>query len=438
MAKIKLPALVLTACMVLLGCQQAPAPGTTTLPTTAPSVSTVNTTATTAPTTVPTTAPTVPPAPPKPQTVTGAYFTALDIRFSDFFVTTIAVTYTDTDLTATYTMDGNTYQNTYDYQGRLLRQRVDGDKYWTEEIRTYQDTIELPLSVTFTRKGYSSQILRTFDERGNTLTEAYTNSENDWNTTTYTYDDENRLLTESYVSAGGSDTLTEYTYAPHGDILTRHKYSKGLLTNKAEFTYNEQNHLTAEDTYFYNENGHVTSYSHSKFTLDDAGRILADYQTNSGGSWVRNEYTYDAAGNTLTQNYSDSGGYTSAATHTYDAAGNLITTVERNGADTYRYEYEYDAAGNLCNRTVTDPDGIISEIVTWLYDPSGKLLEETTAYADGSIETKHYTYDPQGNLLTYTAPSAQCTYTYGYTELSPEQAPLLDELMQTVFSEYLP
>ncbi len=419
MGKKKYLPLLLVICMVLMGCQQASTPTTASL-----SVST----------TVPT----------QPQSVTGAYFTGLSINFSDFFVTDVSVTYDENSLTMTYTVDAQTIRNTYDYQGRLQFQRIDGeDGFWSEETFTYTYHSDEPLSESYNREGYSREIQRTFDKFGNVLTCEYYDSTRSWNSYTYTYDDQGRQLSEKYVSSGGSDTLLEYTYADHGGIASERKYSGGKLSRQVLRTFNANGHLIAEDLTTWNAETGNPFFHNNTFTLDENGRILIEHQSTSNGDWYHSEYTYDAAGNILSQNYSDSYGQVSESTHTYTAAGLISSSTEHCDGQEYTWTYKYNSAGQQTLSACINPEGL-EETTRRTYDAAGNLLEQVITAYDGSTQKEVRTYDDHGNLLTYTAysdgetVSSLCTYTYGYTELSPSHAQQLKNLMSTLFVEFMP
>ena len=405
--------IVLAFCLLLCGCQTPSAP--------------------TSATTVPV----------LPQTRTWSYLTALDVNFADLFVTKVTVNYEKSAFTATYTLDGQMFQNTYDYQGRLLRQRIEGeDGFWSEENRAYQGQLETPLSVTYVQENFTSTVTRTFDGRGNVLTKHYTSSDGSWNTTTNTYSKDGKLLTEKHISSGGSDTLLTNTYDDNGNLIAEVTMKKGEKTRDVRHTYDAKGRLIQDYVWRRELDKDYIYISTTDFTLDENGNILTQHQQDKDGYWSKVESTYTAGGKLLTETHTDRDGNTSQTSHTYDANGLLLATDERYNSDHTRYAYEYDAAGRQRKRTVIDSAGKTVELTQFVYTGTD-LTERITTCSDGTTEKEVRTYDEYGNLLTHTAyyndtVSSACTYTYGHADLSPAAAKQLENLMHTVFVEFLP
>ena len=426
MGKKRILPLILAVCALLMGCQETPAASTastTTLPATVPT--------TTAKPTTPTT----------PQLCKANYLTALEVNFGGYFVTTVTVSYGESSLTQVYTVDGTTYQTTYDYQGRLLRQRMDGNKFWSEENFTYNPLSDKPETEIYTRKNYRRSITRTFDDNGNVLTTHFETSDGEWNTYTYTYDDQNRQLTEGYRSSGGSDTLLTYTYDAKGNIISEISLSKGKKNREVQRTYDEKGLLSRESVCRLNADGSLNYSSATDFTYDEKGNVLSQCQVDLDGYWSKLESTYTADGKLLTERTEDSDGYTAAKENVYDGNGHLIAGTETFGDSTYTYTYENDENGRWTRKTVTNPEGQV-ETTTRRFGGDG-LLEQTTIDADGATEREVRTYI-NGSLQTYTVYRndtviTECTYTYALAEnLQPQEQTQLLQLMQTVFVEFMP
>ena len=409
---------VLIFCLLLCGCETAPAPSATT----------------TIPTTVPVTT---------PPHVTGYYFTSIDVNFGGYFVTTVTVTYEKDSLTQTYTSDGTTYQNTYDYHGRLLRQRMDSEAFWSEEVITYTALSDKPLTKTYSREGFSSTVTRTFDEKGNVLTVHYEATDDSWNTYTYTYNEKGNMLTEKYISSGGSDTLLTNTYDENGNLVSEVTLNKGDKTREVTHKYDEKGRLIQDYVWRWEKSKDLITASTTDFTYDSYGNIATQHQVDLNGYWSKIESTYTSDSKLLTEKHTDSDGNASETCHTYDDKGNLIVTIAGYNGENYRYAYEYDAAGRQVKRTVIDPAGNATETTQSVYDRNGNRLEQLTTYSDGTTEKDVRTYDDAGNLLTYTAyyndtVSSTCTYTYGQAQIGTEHSQQLKTLMATVFVEFLP
>jgi len=124
-----------------------------------------------------------------------------------------------------------------------------------------------------------------------------------------------------------------------------------------------------------------------------------------------NSYTYDDQGRLIQTTYPDQTFETSA----YDAAGNRTNSVDRANHTTV---YQYDALNRLTNTiyadtstssTVYDGVGRVAEtidargtITAFAYDAAGRRLAVTNAVGTIAANTNFYTYDPNGNQITFT------------------------------------
>jgi YD repeat-containing protein len=143
--------------------------------------------------------------------------------------------------------------------------------------------------------------------------------------------------------------------------------------------------------------GHVT------VTAYDADGHVTTVTTGYGTAAAATTSTrYDAAGNAVA--VTDPDGNTTA--FRYDADGHVVLTTDPLGHSTTR---TYDPAGNLVQQV--DRDG---RKQTWSYDADGRVLTNTWYAADGItvVNTRAFTYDRDGNLLTAT--DASGTYQMAY------------------------
>ena len=381
------------------------------------------------------------PLPTRPQKVTAGYCTGAKVDMGGFFVTEVTAKYEDGAITLTHTVDDQTFQNTYDHQGRLTRQVIDGaDGYHSEETRLYSTASDKPFTVTYIRGSFRSQVQRSFDDNGNVLTEKYTASDNSWNTTENTYDENGRLLTEKYKSSGGSDTLLTNTYDEKGNLVSAVTLNKGKKTREVRHTYDGKGRVIQDYVWRLDLGDNTVTASTTDLTYDDNDNILTQYQVDLDGYWSKLESTYTADGKLLTENRSEASGYTSSTQNTFDEKGRLVSCVDVFDGNRYTSAFEYTA--NQTKITVTDPEGRV-ETTLRTVNAAGDLLELVFTSADGSTEREVRTYDDAGNLLTCTAyygdeVSSTYSYTYSYTELTAEQAQQLKTLMQTIFVEFLP
>jgi RHS repeat-associated protein len=143
-------------------------------------------------------------------------------------------------------------------------------------------------------------------------------------------------------------------------------------------------------------------------TYDSLGEVAA-YQASAGATGLYSaQDTYDLLGR-VSQQTEVIGGVSHTDVYTYDAASRL-TQVTQDGVSVA--EYTYDANGNRL--TYTGPGGT----VTANYDAQDRLVRDgTLSYtytANGELQTRtdsaanqttHYTYDALGNLLAVVLPN---------------------------------
>ena len=368
---------------------------------------------------------------------------------------------------------------TYDAQGRLIDQRLDGgaeDQHFSyltpggyvttdgngNKTTTYFDlfgataeTID-PLG-NVTRYHYDSNLnlVQEIDPGG--LVSSYSHDANGnltsktdplGNTTVFTYNANNNLT--SYTDAKGN--TTSYAYDNHQNLLsvayangTSQQYSYDPLGEATQFlnangdaigfTYNAAGLLTQETfadgtsfSYNYNAQGRMTSAtdaagSVTTFVYGDAGNptLLTEVEYPDG-TWLK--FTYNIVGH-RTQSV-DQSGFT--VNYSYDSVGRLQQLTDLSG--NLIVQYSYDNAGNLSqknngNGTFTlytyDGNGDVQSITN--YAPSTGASSYVPANsAVNSFNT--YTYDDLGNVLTDTSQDGQWGYSYDADS----------ELIQAVFT----
>jgi RHS repeat-associated protein len=165
----------------------------------------------------------------------------------------------------------------------------------------------------------------------------------------------------------------------------------GLLTQAGALalTYNSQNGFLT---------GTTLGSSTDAVTYDNFGDP-ATYTASQGGAAVYSvQYTYDPSSR-ISQKVETIGGATDTYQYTYDLNGQLAL-VQKNGSVVEAYTY--DSNGNRLS--FTDPSGT----VTGTYDAQDQLL----TYGSTS-----YSYDANGNLLSKTDNSSGQTTSYQYDAL---------------------
>jgi RHS repeat-associated protein len=240
---------------------------------------------------------------------------------------------------------------------------------------------------------------RVLDERGRTVSE--TAPDGTITTVTYTADDLVETVTTSYGQH------TQNTYHPTTRALV------GTVTTS-----------TVGETV-------ATGLDHDETT----GAVVGVFDpTDRDGTEIR--YTYDAHGNTLSTTYPDG----KQITHAYDPHGRLISTTDIAGNTTV---YEHNTLGLPIAAVQTDVAGAEVARVGYEYDDHGRVItltrgnrvataytytstnlveSETTTKGGEPQETRTYTYDPAGQLIsrtdtthdntTGTAGTTHTVYTY--------------------------
>ncbi len=216
---------------------------------------------------------------------------------------------------------------------------------------------------------------------------------------TFAYDALNRLTTSSY--ADGSGTTNRYDAA--GRLVRVDDSIGGTLTN----TYDLLDRLLAQSTTL----GSVS------YAYDAIGRRT---QLTTPGV-APTTYGYDA-NSRLTQIIRD----TQTATVAYDDAGRRTLLTLPNGVST---QYQYDDASRLTALIYASAAGNLGNL-TYQYDPAGNRSRIGGSFARTLLRTaipsasydpanrqlafgsSQMTFDPNGNLTTFTDPSGTTAFTW--------------------------
>ena len=253
-------------------------------------------------------------------------------------------------------------------------------------------------------QGVGGVYTRTYDAKGNLLTDSYAAA--DGNTTytyTYTYDEAGKMLTRDSVASYGTTDRTEYTYDPAGRLVTEVFTNTENYSVKVDYVYREDGQL-AEKLAIYDKTQEITVY-----TYDENGRLLKEEQTTRTGEKVQQsivmEYTYDAAGNKLSQAESRTGTLYRKEEWTYNDAGKVLTYQEFDGQGNLGegMQYIYDNQGRLEEETFSK-GGTAEDSAVYVYDEAGRVIKRASGVPYEKFITVNrillYTYDEFGNLLT--------------------------------------
>ena len=211
----------------------------------------------------------------------------------------------------------------------------------------------------------------TYDAKGNVLT--YINKAD--NKTVNTYDSENRLVkTVTYENASttANGLTTRYVYDADGNLIQTvypHQYNAENDNLDVSNGVNEYTDNTIGERVTYDENGNVLTY------IDSFGKETVN--------------TYDSNGNLVK---SVSGNETTR--FVYNGGDNLLQVIYPN-----QYNAEDDNL-NLSAETPVDTYANANVGDRYTYDDNGNILTYTNQY--GEITTN--TYDADGNLTATTKP----------------------------------
>jgi YD repeat-containing protein len=263
--------------------------------------------------------------------------------------------------------------------------------FWTEQ------------KVTNTQ-GVGGVYTRTYDEKGNLLTDSYAAA--DGNTTysnTYTYDETGKMLTRDSVDSHSTTDHTEYTYDPAGRLVTEMFTNSENYSAKVDYIYREDGNIV-EKIAVYDKTQEITAY-----TYDENGRLLKEEHTVRAGEKVQQsavmEYTYDGAGNKLTQTETRMGELSRKEEWTYNEAGKVLTYKEFDGQGNpgEGMKYIYDNQGRLEEETFYKGE-TAEDAAVYVYDEAGRVIKRASGIPYEKFITVNkiilYTYDEFGNLLT--------------------------------------
>ena len=253
-------------------------------------------------------------------------------------------------------------------------------------------------------QGAGGVYTRTYDEKGNLLTDNYVAA--DGNTTysnTYTYDETGKMLTRDSIDSHSATDHTEYTYDPAGRLVTELFTNSENYSAKVDYIYREDGKI-AEKIAVYDKTQEITAY-----TYDENGRLLKEEHTVRTGEKVQQntvmEYTYDASGNKLTQTETRMGELSRKEEWTYNEAGKVLTYKEFDGQGNPGEEmkYIYDNQGRLEEETLY-LGGTAEDSAVYVYDEAGRVIKRASGVPYEKFITVNkiilYTYDEFGNLLT--------------------------------------
>ena len=229
-------------------------------------------------------------------------------------------------------------------------------------------------------------------------------------------------VTTNYYDGNGNLIATATLATNTGAILSSNSFGydlNGNRTNSTVWRFVGGSWTPAITTYFYDAMNRVIQTINpdggtSTVVYDLAGRQIATTDPLNHTY----SYLYDNLGRLIQTIYPDN----TTETNGYDANGNRIVSADRNTNIT---TYAYDALNRLTNTvyadnatstTIYDGVGRVAQtidargtITAFAYDAAGRRLAVTNAVGTTVANTNFYTYDPNGNQLTFTDANGHTT-----------------------------
>jgi large repetitive protein len=256
------------------------------------------------------------------------------------------------------------------------------------------------------------------------------------NVRTFTYDDLHRVTADELKTSGGT-TIGKigYGWDANGNETSKTATNFSGTTTSNTYTYDLAGRLTSWNngtnttSYTYDEAGNRTHIGSRTLSYDNRNRLTTDGTTT---------YSYTARG-TLAQTMTGSGSYTTSA----DAFGQIISQGAAAGTQTYNYDALGRAIKAGFSYTGLDNDLAADGAATYLRDPAGALIGETTggtqrlAWTDlhtdvvgqftatGTTLTGSTTYDPLGRVTASTGMIGNLGYQSEWTEASTGRVNML-------------
>ncbi|WP_333771697.1 RHS repeat domain-containing protein [Streptomyces sp. IBSBF 2435] len=206
------------------------------------------------------------------------------------------------------------------------------------------------------------------------------------NKTSYSYDAVGNTLSAATTGSGGGGATASYTYNPTtptcGGFAGQRCTSRDRDNQVTSFHYDSAGNLDKVTP--------PAPLAATTYTYDGLGRP----KTVTDGRGITTTYTYDDRDRTTS--VSTSGG--AAVSHAYDDDGFELSRTDATGTTTY----VPDALGRETLRTLPD-----QSTTTLTYDPAGNVQTYTdptgqVVYTYDDADNPHTVKDPSGGLTTYT------------------------------------
>ncbi|MEQ9463559.1 MAG: RHS repeat-associated core domain-containing protein [Haliea sp.] len=308
--------------------------------------------------------------------------------------------------------DGSTERYAYNAAGQVEQTVLPDGKYIDATFDGFGRPTGRDLS------GESSESFR-YDAEGRLA-----GATNLWGTVEYDYDPDGRV---SEIRSEGGHSV-RYDYDGVGNRTSLTTQVNGQAARTTNYTYDALNrlHTVAEPdgdttTYSYDPVGNVASIAYpndvvSTFTYDNVNQLTRIEHRKGGSTLASYDYTLDAGGRRTRVDH----GNGESVVYNYDAADRLLQETHRNAGGVVIFEqtFTYDPVGNRLTRQISgqartllaydSADKLLSAgTSSFFYDPNGRLVSRTAP--QGTIS---YTYDAEGQLLRVTTSTGTTSYAY--------------------------
>ena len=294
---------------------------------------------------------------------------------------------------------GNTTTMTYDAEGRVSCNTVDGigTATYIYDINAGDGKLK---EITENSDGYTVE--RTYDKAGRLITVTAQNE----GTVTYTYNANGSR--QSAIYADG--TKEEYTYDAASRVTKlTHTDRDGKLLDSYEYVYDADGNLLSEKS----------AVGTTLYTYDGDGRIKTVIEPDG----KLTSYTYDQSGNRSTKTVTipstenrESAESRETTAYVYNLSNHLIKEI----TTTQVTEYEYDANGNLLNKKTyatdtsaeTDESDLETDAENSTESGSSDSDTEETDDISEPTEITRYTYDNFNRLTIFSNSGEFAEYEY--------------------------
>lgn len=294
-------------------------------------------------------------------------------------------------------------------------------------VATYAQTADLTFNAPFSHNGNTSgnnyQEVYSIDNDGDGIVDQMLVSEYDTSgnllrsaridrdgiptyVKTFTYDSLNNLTGEyiDHDADGAISSWVEYTYDTNSNRLTKTNYSgtSGIFFKSIVDVYDPNGNLLSSSTYWYGD----TIPSETKtYTYNADGNILNTVEDNDGDS-IPDKLrfvTYHPNGVIDSIIYDNDADGINETVNVFNLLGSLVLSLQDSNDDGVVdkiEQYTYDADGNKLTYSLdSNNDGVIDTYIEYSYDQNGLLISRLTT---NLVRTERidYIYDQNGNLLS--------------------------------------